>query len=495
MTASSPDGAAISVSGGAAGRAGPVGIGEGASAVTTTITNYDGGLTTTPQRVVSPGTVAELQAVLADPGRYPGPVRAMGSFHSLTPCPASTGTVVRMDRLARLLRVDPDAMTVTAEAGLQVHRLAALLSEQGLQLVLNIEIGNATIGALAVCHSKDAMDGVDLGQVSSYVTALKWVDPAGGLREASVDTDPELLYLMRSSHGLAGVCYEVTLRIKRREIIKFGYEVHRSRALTQEHVREVVRANQAIVGWTIGHTTVLQTRNRAERLEHHWLYRMRQLAWTRLGAFVGRNIRALTPAGPVRSVVESGWLGCEKLVYRSLSALGGWSLYGPDKIMDYHDTPPGARYAFTFWAFPFDDWVDNLHAYLDFSDAHFRRTGFRCNMPLGSYLVKHDTSSILSYSHDGDVLSLDPIHAYREADEEEWHRFLREFNDWSHARGGIPLLNQSPFVTRAHVEAAFGERWRRFTDWVAASDPGGRLRNDFFADLLGGRPGEDLDRP
>src|SRR5438552_16561002 len=60
----------------------------------TTITNYDGGIVTTPQQVVAPRTVEEVQAVLAQPDRYPGPVRAMGSNHSLTPCASSPGTIV-----------------------------------------------------------------------------------------------------------------------------------------------------------------------------------------------------------------------------------------------------------------------------------------------------------------------------------------------------------------------------------------------------------------
>ncbi len=453
--------------------------------MTTSITNYDGGVVTTPQQIVRPNSVPGLQSVMRDADRYPTPLRAMGSFHSLTPCPASTGTVVRMERINRVLDIDAEAMTVTAEAGLQIGQLASVLRKEGFQLLLNIEIGNATLGSLACCHSKDAMDGVDHGQVSSYVTRIKWVDPSGELQEASEDNDPELLYLVRSSYGLCGVCYEITLRIKPLEIIKFDYQVHDSRKLTQQHIDEVARHNQAMVCWTIGHTTVVQTRNEAERLQRAWLARLRYLAWTRVGAFVGRNIRRHTPAGIVRNVVEGAWLGCQRLVYRSLSAIGGFSLYGPDKIMNYRDTPPSARYAFTFWAFPFHQWVDNLNAYLDFSDEHFRRTGFRCNMPLGSYFIKKDAGSILSYTHGGDVLSLDPIHSYRREDEEEWHRFLREFNAWAHARGGVPLLNQSPFVERKHVAAAYGAQWHQFSDWVAKVDPGRRMVNEFFSGLLG----------
>jgi hypothetical protein len=104
------------------------------------------------------------------------------------------------------------------------------------------------------------------------------------------------------------------------------------------------------------------------------------------------------------------------------------------------------------------------------------------NLPLGSYFLRKDTSGILSYSHDGDMISIDPIHAY--SDRPEWDRFLQEFNEFAYQRNGVPLLNQSPFLEKRHVSAAYGERWREFSAWVNAADPTGRMRNPFFAGLL-----------
>jgi hypothetical protein len=46
------------------------------------------------------------------------------------------------------------------------------------------------------------------------------------------------------------------------------------------------------------------------------------------------------------------------------------------------------------------------------------------------------------------------------------------------------LLNQSPFVTREQVVAAYGDRWQQFSDWVHKVDPTKRMENEFFADLL-----------
>ena len=107
-------------------------------------------------------------------------------------------------------------------------------------------------------------------------------------------------------------------------------------------------------------------------------------------------------------------------------------------------------------------------------------------MPLGSYHIRRDTSSILSYTHDEEIFSIDPIHAPDDID--AWHDFLRRFNDFAHRRGGVPLLNQSPFIERRHVEAAYGQRWLEFSRWVATVDPGRRMLNPFFASLLSPPP-------
>jgi hypothetical protein len=451
--------------------------------MSTTIRNYDGSLVATPQRVVRPTSVSEIQDILRDTAQYPAPVRAKGSYHSLTPCVSTPGTVVDMEGLKQVVAIDADSMTFTGQAGLEMIEANKALRAKKLQFVLNIEIGNMTLGAAACCQSKDALDGVELGQVNSYVTAIKWVDPSGALREASEGSDPELLSKMRGSYGLAGIVYEVTFRIKPLQIVRFDYDIHDVDELTQQTVDDAIGANESLVCWTVGRNVVIQTRNTATELKHEWLGKSRRFGWNFLAAFTGRAIRDTGHGGFLSNLAEDLGMGVELGFYRLLSAGGGFTLYDADKMIDYSKTPESARYAFTFWAFPRGQWVQNLKDYLAFADAHADAHGFRCNMPLGSYFIRQDSKSILSYTHDGDVFSIDPIHAPGK-DKPDWDRFLQAFNAWAFERGGIPLLNQSPFVTREHCVGAYGDRWRELTAWVKTEDPTGRLLNQFFADLL-----------
>jgi FAD/FMN-containing dehydrogenase len=448
------------------------------------ISNYDGGITASPAQLVSPRSVAEIQAILRDAGRYPSPVRAMGSYHSLTPCASSDGTIISMSAMKRIVHIDAEKRTFTAEAGLQFVEASRALRQRQLQFLTNIEIGNMTLGSAACCHTKDGLDGGELGQVGSYLTGLKWVTPAGELAEASETNNPQLLRLMRSSYGLCGVVYEVTFRIKPLEAIEFNYLPRPIKDLTQSEVDQIIDASSGLICWTIGRKAHFQTRRRIDRVGPFGsLFAAgRRKLWNHTEARVGRFIDRRIPTRPLRNAAHSAKFTSSKLLLSTLHLIGGATLYNPDKTIDYSRTRPSARYAFTFWAFPRGQWLGALREYLVFTEQHFKKYDFRCNMALGSYFIRKDTSSILSYSHDGDIFSIDPIHAC--TDKPAWDRFLNEFNEFAYKRNGIPLLNQSPFVARRHVEAAYGARWSEFSQWVGQQDPQGRMLNPFFAALL-----------
>ena len=449
----------------------------------TTIVNYDGSITMTPHRVVRPVSVAEIQHALRDADGFPAPVRAMGSCHSLTPCFATSGTLIDMRGMDRVVEMDEANNTFTAQAGLPIVKAADALRERGLQFHTNIEIGNMTLGAAATNHSKDALDGAEFGQFSSYATRIKWVTPAGDLAEAD-ESNLDLLRKVRSSYGLCGIVYEVTFRVKPIEVLHFSYLPRPIAELTHGEVEGMLNDAEGIVCWTVGRTAVFQRRQRVhdERIVASLAGAIRRRLWNHTGAHAAHFIDQLIADDRLRAAVQDQATGAATLLYSTLRLFGGITLVGPDKTVDYSETRQSARYAFTFWAFPRAQWLDTLRAYLDFAEAHHRTTGFRCNMPLGSYFIRRDTSSLLSYTHDGDIFSIDPIHA--PTDHVAWFEFLKRFNDFAFERGGIPLFNQSPFVERKHVEAAYGDRWTEFSRWVRTQDPQGRMVNPFFSALL-----------
>jgi hypothetical protein len=386
--------------------------------------------------------------------------------------------------MAQVVAIDETNLTFTAQAGMQIIDASKALRAQNLQMMLNIEIGNMTLGSAACCHSKDALDGIEFGQVSSYVTQMKWVTPTGDLAEASATDSPDLLHTMRSSYGLCGIVYEVTLRIKPIEALHFTYLPRPVDQLTQAEVDNLLDTSEGLICWTVGRTAIFQQRYRIAEpgILSSLLADARRLLWNYEAAHVGQLIDRFIEDPSLRDAAQQGDFDAAKLLYAELHLAGGITLLAPDKTIDYHNTPANSRYAFTFWAFPRSQWLTTLRAYLDFTDQYFKDTGFRCNMPLGAYYIRQDSSSLLSYTQDQEIFSIDPIHA--PTDVPAWQAFLRKFNDFASQRNGIPLLNQSPFVTQANVQAAYGQRWLQFSATVRTMDPTGRMLNPFFAALL-----------
>jgi FAD/FMN-containing dehydrogenase len=304
------------------------------------IVNYDGSITTTPSQVVLPKTVEEIQAVLKDSATYPSPVRAKGSYHSLTPCvSADGGTIVDMLYMNKVIQIDAPGNTFTAQGGLQIIDASKALRAKGLQFTTNIEIGNMTLGAAACCHSKDALDGIEFGQVSSYVTGIKWVAPSGDLMEASASVHPELLPLARSSYGLAGIVYEVTFRVKPIEALHFTYVPRPLDELTQAEVDDFLAA-EGLICWTVERTCVFQSRQKVSdpgilgSLEAA----ARRRLWNFGDAHAGHIIDEFLKDKTLRDAVQNAGFDFTKFLYSTLHLFGGITLLSPDKTIDYRDT-------------------------------------------------------------------------------------------------------------------------------------------------------------
>ena len=440
-----------------------------------------------PQQLVRPKSVEELQNILRQRDRFPSPVRAMGSYHSLTPCVSSPGTIVDMKALNKVVKIDAQKMTFTAQAGLEMIEAADALRKQKLQFILNIEIGNMTLGLgrMLPHEGRPRRRRVRAGQ---FVCDRRQVGEPGRHARGSVRgeepraaaADPRQLRAGR--HRLRGDLQDQAARD--RPIRLRG--ARRRRGHPGAQVSEVIASNECMVCWTVGHKLVIQTRNRATELRHDLLAEARRFGWSFLGAFAGaRHPATLDVDGPDQCRRRSrGWTSSSASI-ELLSATGGFTLYDPDKMINYSKTPKSARYAFTFWAFPRKDWVKNLNDYVDVRRQvlraariplqHAARLLFH---PAGHQLaaVVHATTATSSRS----TRSTRPATATRR----RGTTFLREFNEWAHPRGGIPLLNQSPFITKQHVVDAYGDRWKKLSDWVRTVDPDGRMVSPFFAALL-----------
>ena len=176
------------------------------------VSNWFGNITSRPAVIVEAASVNDIIAVMANPAKYPAPVRAVGSNHSTSPCgTADGGTLIKMSKMNAISDIGND--TGTAQGGAIYSAGAQALEKRGLQFYVNTEIGSLSVGSAACCGTKDSSMPGEFGQVNSYITRIKMVLPSGDLLEVTSDESGKMQQV-RSSYGTFGIVYEATFRVK-----------------------------------------------------------------------------------------------------------------------------------------------------------------------------------------------------------------------------------------------------------------------------------------
>src|SRR5882672_6983606 len=165
-----------------------------------------------PAITVQASAPSEILQVLRDWKHYPSPVRPMGSGSSMTRCiTANGGTQLDLSGMNRVLKIDAD--TVTVQPGISLTDLAAVLADEGLELIGGFDLAGRTVGGAVCAAGLEASMAGDVGQFAAHAVQLKVLSP-NGRRFVVSDRTKSLLALMRLSYGLLGVIYEITLRVR-----------------------------------------------------------------------------------------------------------------------------------------------------------------------------------------------------------------------------------------------------------------------------------------
>lgn len=445
------------------------------------IHNWFGSITSFPSVVTQSETVEEIIAIIQDTGKYPSPVRAVGSNHSTTACGvADNGTLVSMRKMNRILRIGTD--TVTAEAGALYIDVAKELQKYNLQFFVNVELGNLTIGSAACGGTKDASMPGEFGQVCSYASAIKMVTPSGEMIEVT-EEQPELLQLVRSSYGLFGIIYEVTFKVRPLQPMAVYHETYNLDEFAKQlpALRAKGESMMMYINPFLDTITVEFRRYREdEDLSSYtsWQWKLRNLVWSTLAPRFSYRVTKYVPIKSIRDFIIDTYDRFLNLVL--VIAVRGKNTVATEQIIRYPEKATNSKYTFSIWAFPEEEYLHNLRAYFNFCREYYRSKGFRCNLMNVGYRINKDTSALFSYSFDGTVMTFDPV----STGDEGWEEFLVAYNDFCSRHGGVPLFNQTTSITRAQVEKAFGDRRSVFESYRNHFDPDERLLNQYFRGLL-----------
>jgi FAD-linked oxidoreductase len=164
-----------------------------------------------PARWEHPTNEAEVQLAVRRAAADGLVLRVVGAGHSWSDAAITGGVLVSLDGLDRLLSVDLDRGTATAQAGMRLSAFNTALAEAGAGLPI---VGSVSKQSLAGLLST-ATHGSSLvhGNLSSFIVAMRLVTADGEVLVLE-EGDPRLP-AARVSFGALGVITEVTLRVQR----------------------------------------------------------------------------------------------------------------------------------------------------------------------------------------------------------------------------------------------------------------------------------------
>jgi L-gulonolactone oxidase len=158
--------------------------------------------------MVRPASLDELRAAVAAAARRGETVRVAGAGHSFAPLCATDGTLLDLERLAGVERIDPESGWATVWAGTRIHDLGAPLLAAGRALANQGDIDRQAIAGAVATGTHGT--GRKHGSFSAMVRAVELMGADGEL--VTIDGgDAERLRAAALNLGLLGVITRVAL--------------------------------------------------------------------------------------------------------------------------------------------------------------------------------------------------------------------------------------------------------------------------------------------
>jgi FAD/FMN-containing dehydrogenase len=429
-----------------------------------------------PRLVMRLKRFEDIPLILSRSRVYPTPVRMVGADYSQTRCVGGDGgTTVDTGGLDRILEFGENS--VRAQAGVRVSTLVRALAERGLELPLTPEMGQISLGAVAVTTLPQPSYEAGMAQLSSCVTEMKVITPQGK-QMVVTERERDLMRVLRSSFGLLGVVHEMVLRVQPMSAVRIDYQVLSLKEFSSRY-SSIINAPGALrlhVSPFHDRITVeRRTLDEAFAVSRSGIWQIRQSVMRNVLPAFGSTVGSVLAAPGLRVAVLSG-------MHRALSGgARGVVMHAHEWMRDLPREAWKARHTYTLWAFPQADYPKLLAAYFAFCKSYYKEHRYRCNVVNGASRLHQDRGSLFSASYSGPMFTLEPS----STGDAGWDDFLIDFNEFAAAHGGTPTFNQTRALQPEHVTKSFGERAKLFRALRQRTDPLNRLHNSYFAHLLG----------
>lgn len=425
--------------------------------------NWAGDERCQPVAIERPEDVEQVVEALSRAERGGLRVRVAGAGHSFSDIACTDGMLLQLDRLDRLLDIDPASGLVRVQGGMGIDRLSACLAEHGLAME---NLGDIDVQSIAGAISTATHGtGARLRPLSSQVTSLTLALADGTLRECTPQGDTELLSAARVGLGALGAIVDVTLRCVPAFTLR-GVDAPAPLHDTLERLEELALQNDHFEFFVFPHTATALTRtnNRTDEAPRPRgrvaRYANDVLLTNHAFELFCRLGRRMPSRIPQINRLVTRLAGSSRQVDRS------------DRIFA---TPRLVRFTEMEYALPLQNTAEAVRRVM----AEIEVRGFAVPFPIEVRTVAADDALLSpAVGRDSGYVA---VHMYRGM---QWRPYFQAVEQIMDHLGGRPHWGKRHFQTAATLRPRYPD-WDRFQAVRAELDPHGRFANAWTDRVLG----------
>lgn len=220
------------------------------------VQNWAKSFTYQARRLHAPRSVEEVRSLVQASPR----LKVLGGGHSFSVVGDTTGDLVSLRHLNRVVELDPGRGSVTVEGGIRYGELAVYLHERGFALHNLASLPHITVAG--ACMTATHGSGKGLGNLATAVLSLEMVTADGELLTLSAEEPGDRFFGAVVSLGALGVVTRIRLRVEP------AYQVSQAVYLDLPFETALDRLDELFAA---GYSVSLFTDWRADRFHQVWL--------------------------------------------------------------------------------------------------------------------------------------------------------------------------------------------------------------------------------
>jgi L-gulonolactone oxidase len=195
-------------------------------------TNWGNTQHCSPQKILFPKTLEDVQEIIHDAAKNRIPLKAIGSGHSWSDLVCTSGYLINTDSLDKIIWIDAQKCRIKVQAGIKLKTLIKELAKNGLTLSNQGFITEQSIaGAIAT-----ATHGTGKAfSLSDYIIGMEIIDSNGNLYEISDTIHSEWLPYTRVALGALGLVYTVTIQCEPLYNVKHSRKLHALNQIVEQY--------------------------------------------------------------------------------------------------------------------------------------------------------------------------------------------------------------------------------------------------------------------